>query len=67
MRHSRNTVAVSASTFAFLFGTVLFAQESELAALSSWVAIDAPTGHEHLAIGRFRVNTLAGIATRMAI
>ena len=54
MRHSSNTVAVSVSMFAFLFGTVLFAQESELAALSSWVAIDAPTGHEHLAIGQIQ-------------
>ena len=36
--------------FAFLFSAGLLAQESELVALSSWVAIDAPTGHEHLAI-----------------
>ena len=34
----------------FLFSTSLLAQEFDLYALSSWVAIDAPTGHEHLAI-----------------
>ncbi|MBL4728094.1 MAG: hypothetical protein JKY40_01820 [Gammaproteobacteria bacterium] len=37
----------------------LLAQESELAALSSWVAIDAPTGHEHLAIEQIQ-NEFAG-------
>lgn len=47
-RRRRNSV-VAISLFTFLFGSMLFAQEAELAALSSWVAIDAPTGHEHLA------------------
>jgi len=41
-------------TSMFLFGTIALAQESELAALSSWIAIDAPTGHEHLAIEQIR-------------
>ena len=50
MRSSRRISIVSASMFAFLFSAGLVAQQSELAALSSWVAIDAPTGHEHLAI-----------------
>jgi len=46
----RRISIISSSMFAFLFSAGLLAQESELAALSSWVAIDAPTGHEHLAI-----------------
>jgi putative aminopeptidase FrvX len=32
-------------------GAVAEAQESDAAKLSSWVALDAPTGHEHLALG----------------
>ena len=46
-RRSYSVVAVSLITC--LFSSMLLGQESELAALSSWVAIDAPTGHEHLA------------------
>lgn len=54
MNRSRCVSVVSASIFAFLFSTALLAQESELAALSSWVAIDAPTGHEHLAFAQIQ-------------
>ena len=59
MRCSRSIALVSAPMFAFIFGATLLAQESELAALSSWVAIDAPTGHEHLAIEQIQ-NEYAG-------
>ena len=41
--------AVSAFLLTFVFATTLHAQDAELAALASWIAIDAPTGHEHLA------------------
>jgi len=41
--------AVSAFLLGFVFATTLHAQDGELAALASWIAIDAPTGHEHLA------------------
>ena len=39
---------------ALLIGLLLsagtaYSQESDLTTLSSWVAVDAPTGHEHLA------------------
>lgn len=34
---------------AFLFANWAVAQSSDLEAIASWVAIDAPTGHEHLA------------------
>lgn len=43
----------------FLFASNLVAQDSELAALASWVAIDAPTGHEYLAIEKIQ-NEYAG-------
>ena len=59
MRCSRSIALVSAPMFAFLFGATLLGQESELAALSSWVAIDAPTGHEHLAVEQIQ-NEYAG-------
>ncbi|PCI73020.1 MAG: hypothetical protein COB20_16485, partial [SAR86 cluster bacterium] len=49
MKCSSSISAISASLFSILFATSLHAQESELAALASWIAIDAPTGHEHLA------------------
>jgi putative aminopeptidase len=33
----------------FLFVVPVQGQESDLAAIASWIALDAPTGHEHLA------------------
>jgi putative aminopeptidase len=50
----RNIVVILGSMCVFLFGATTLAQESELAALSSWVAIDAPTGHEHLAVEKIQ-------------
>ena len=41
--------AVSAFLLAFVFATTLHAQDAELGSLASWIAIDAPTGHEYLA------------------
>jgi putative aminopeptidase FrvX len=35
----------------FIRADVVYAQASDSAKLSSWVALDAPTGHEHLATG----------------
>lgn len=55
MKSSKKRLLVSSSMFALLFSGGLLAQESELAALSSWVAIDAPTGHEHLAIEKIQI------------
>ena len=49
MRCNSRISVISASLFSILFGTNLYAQEAELRALASWIAIDAPTGHEHLA------------------
>lgn len=34
---------------AVLFSVVSYAQESDIALLAGWIALDAPTGHEHLA------------------
>ena len=50
MLSCRRISIISSSMFMFLFSTSLLAQEFDLDALSSWVAVDAPTGHEHLAI-----------------
>lgn len=59
MKFSRSISEVCLPLFVLLFNTIVHAQSTELEALSSWVAIDAPTGHEHLATERIQ-QTYAG-------
>lgn len=59
MKSSRSISVVCLPLFVLLFNTIVHAQSAELEALSSWVAIDAPTGHEHLATERIQ-QTYAG-------
>ncbi len=59
MKWNRSVAAVSTSILVLLSGTAGLAQESDLSALASWIAIDAPTGHEHLAIEQIQ-NEYAG-------
>ena len=48
--YKRLLIVVSTLLLSLSVGQSLSAQVSEVELLSSWVAIDAPTGHEHLAM-----------------
>ena len=48
--YKRLLIVVSTLLLFLSVGQSLSAQVSEVELLSSWVAIDAPTGHEHLAM-----------------
>ena len=50
MIYKRHLLVVSTLLLTLPVGQSLSAQVSEVELLSSWVAIDAPTGHEHLAM-----------------
>ena len=50
MMYKRLLLVVSTLLLSLSVGQSLSAQVSEVELLSSWVAIDAPTGHEHLAM-----------------
>jgi len=49
MKWTKSLSAICVLPILSLSGASLSAQDADLAAISSWIAIDAPTGHEHLA------------------
>ncbi|NKB33671.1 MAG: hypothetical protein GKR91_11290 [Pseudomonadales bacterium] len=57
MKHSRLRYSLClAPLTAFLLITSASAQDTDLAAIASWIALDAPTGHEHLATNAIQDN-----------